>query len=238
MPRQTWHLSEGAELIVDDMSDTKIEIDAAVAATLGMYEIKPPITVFGRACHQQRNVCFVSSESAGYAYSNQVMRSKLPKPEHVRLLQIVNEKYKPAKPFNGILINQYPDGNHYIGAHSDDERGVDVSAGVLAISHGAIRKFRVVRKKKTKTDNPVVVPTHPYHAIQMKGPNFQRDYTHEIPIEKKVSEMRTSITFRYHDPALEKKMFASRGIEWYLPQNRTEETEMSGPSPKRARKGA
>ena len=35
------------------------------------------------------------------------------------------------------------------------------------------------------------------HLIQMAG-NFQKEFTHEIPIEKYVKEVRYSFTFRKH----------------------------------------
>lgn len=35
------------------------------------------------------------------------------------------------------------------------------------------------------------------YLIQMAG-NFQKEFTHEIPIEKKVKEVRYSFTFRTH----------------------------------------
>ena len=44
--------------------------------------------------------------------------------------------------YNGILVNRYQDGTENIGAHSDDEKYLDQS-GVVAISYGHQRKFRI-----------------------------------------------------------------------------------------------
>ncbi len=41
------------------------------------------------------------------------------------------------------------------------------------------------------------VPTEPTNIIQMAG-NFQKEFTHEIPVEKKVKGVRYSLTFRRH----------------------------------------
>ena len=43
----------------------------------------------------------------------------------------------------------------------------------------------------------VDIPTESYDMIQMSG-NFQKEFLHEIPIEKKVKEGRYSFTFRRH----------------------------------------
>jgi alkylated DNA repair dioxygenase AlkB len=96
--------------------------------------------------------------------------------------------------FNGILVNKYIDGNDYIGAHSDEENGLD-SIGVVAISYGSERIFRI-RDKSNKTivcDEPT---TH--CSILHMGGNFQKLYTHEIPIQKKIKGSRISFSFRKH----------------------------------------
>ena len=50
--------------------------------------------------------------------------------------------------YNGILVNKYKTGEDYISAHSDDEKCLN-DVGVVAISYGATRKFRI-RDKRTK----------------------------------------------------------------------------------------
>ena len=54
------------------------------------------------------------------------------------LLDIINKTLHSD--FNGILVNKYMNGNDYIGAHSDDESGLD-KVGVVSISYGAERIF-------------------------------------------------------------------------------------------------
>jgi len=110
-----------------------------------------------------------------------------------KLLDFVNKKFKSK--FNGILVNKYKDGNDYLGAHADSESGLDEKCGVIAISYGATRKFRI-REKKT---NQIVrdVPTMTNQIIQMAG-DFQKEFKHEIPKEKRVKETRYSFTFRKH----------------------------------------
>ncbi len=108
------------------------------------------------------------------------------------LLKMVNKIF--GTDYNGILVNKYKTGEDYISAHSDDEISLDKS-GVVAISWGTTRKFRI-RNKQTKK----IVGDFPLESgnmVQMSG-NFQKEFTHEIPVEKKIKEERISFTFRRH----------------------------------------
>jgi alkylated DNA repair dioxygenase AlkB len=156
-------------------------------------EEKPEIMIFGKICKQQRNVGFFSNESIGYKYSKKMMDSKPLTSALSELLDIVNKN--TGAEFNGILVNKYMNGNDYISAHSDDETGLD-SVGVVSISYGAERIFRI-RQKETKEIVCDELTTH--CSVLHMGGNFQKLYTHEIPIQKKISEPRISFTFRKHN---------------------------------------
>ena len=154
---------------------------------------RPEIIVFGKKCNQNRNVGFFSNNSIGYNYSNKLERSKPLTPNLILLLNNVNMQFNSD--FNGILINEYINGSDYIGAHSDDENNLS-NIGVVSISYGASRNFRI-RNKKTKKilEN---IDTNDYKMIIMKG-DFQKEFTHEIPIQKKIKDKRYSFTFRKHN---------------------------------------
>ena len=96
--------------------------------------------------------------------------------------------------FNGMLINRYEDGNDYIGAHSDSEIGIE-DHGVVALSFGAERIFRIRGKRDKKILHDEITTNG---SILIMGGVFQKIYTHEIPVQKKIKESRTSITFRKH----------------------------------------
>ena len=155
-------------------------------------EVKPEIIVFGKVCNQNRNIAFYSNDSIGYHYSNRLLRSKPLTVNIQMLLNYINEKFNSD--FNGILINQYMDGNDYISAHSDDETNLG-TIGVLSLSYGAIRNFRIRNKK----DKKIVanIDTKDDELILMDG-DFQKEFTHEIPIQKKIKGIRYSFTFRKH----------------------------------------
>ena len=153
---------------------------------------KPPIKMRGKTVHQQRDVGFISNESIGYYYSGQLAKSKPMKPNCLKLIKLINERF--GTKYNGILINRYNGGKNYISDHSDDEKNID-EGGVIAISHGAVRKFRI-RDKLTKKII-MDIPTTSGSIIHMGG-DFQKEFTHGIPVEKKVEGVRYSFTFRKH----------------------------------------
>lgn len=153
---------------------------------------RPEIKVFGKICHQPRDVGFFSDDSVGYRYSRQIMRSQSLTPSLSSLLEIINREFDAN--FNGILVNLYVDGNDSIGDHSDDEASIG-KEGVIAISTGAVRKFRI----RDKSSRKIVKDIEMEHGmiLQMCG-DFQKEFTHGIPVEKRIKESRISFTFRHH----------------------------------------
>ncbi len=173
--------------------DDKELLELCIEDIKNNLEIKPEIIIFDKVCHQQRDIGFFSNTSIGYHYSNKLMKSKPLTDNLTKLLNQVNELF--SSDFNGILINRYNDGNNYIGPHSDDEKSLDSKIGVVALSYGESRIFRI-RNKLTKK---VVLDTETEDCgILQMGGNFQKHYTHEIPIQKKVKGERYSFTFRKH----------------------------------------
>jgi alkylated DNA repair dioxygenase AlkB len=154
--------------------------------------VRPKIIIYGKEAHQNRNIGFFSNTSIGYFYSGQLAKSIPLTPNLILLLDNINSMFKSN--FNGILVNKYIDGNNNIGAHSDDEKNLD-PIGVVALSYGAIRKFRIRDKITRKI--LIDIPTESNEIIHMGG-DFQKEFTHEIPIEKKVKTTRYSFTFRKH----------------------------------------
>lgn len=155
-------------------------------------DIRPEIVIYGRILNQNRDIGFYSNESNGYQYSGTIAKSKPLKENLNYLLDGINKYFKSK--FNGILINRYNDGTRCIGKHSDDEKYLD-KIGVIAISYGAQRKFRI----RNKITNEIIkdLYTHNNEVIHMSG-DFQKEFTHEIPVEKKVLSQRYSFTFRKH----------------------------------------
>lgn len=152
--------------------------------------------IYGRECFSPRDIGFYSNETKEYAYSNSA-RPALPIPPSMKkLLDWINDNVcNNGQKFNGVLVNLYPDGRSTIGKHSDQERELVPGVGVLALSIGVTRKFRVRDKKTGKI--VMDVPTKDGELMWMYG-DFQKKYTHEIPSELKINKYRISYTFRYH----------------------------------------
>jgi len=158
---------------------------------------EPPIMVMGRQVRQRRDVSFFSDESEGYRYSGQIMPS-MPLntvPIFPELLSEINRSLGTS--FNGILVNRYRTGEKYLSAHSDSEIGLDPHQKTVAgLAYGpGVRLFRI-RNKATKQ---IVLdyPHQPRTLIVMDG-DFQQEFTHEIPVQKRVTGERISVTFRHH----------------------------------------
>ena len=186
--------TDRSELILHDL-DTDINslVEQCVREADSFLDIRPEIRIFDKICHQNRSVGFFSNVSTGYNYSTSITPSKKMLPCLMQLLDYINTKFNYD--YNGILINKYDNGQDYIGKHSDDERGLDARVGVISLSFGAVRKFRIRNKITGKIE--MDIPTDPFKIIQMTG-NFQKEFTHEIPVEKKIKNVRYSMTFRKH----------------------------------------
>ena len=167
-------------------------LDACVNDIKDKLDIKPHVIVWNKQVNQQRDVGFFSDKSIGYHYSNQLAKSKPMTINLDLLLDLTNEMF--GANFNGILINRYSSGMEYIGPHSDDEKNLDAS-GVIAISYGGERTFRIRDKKTKEIVQDIQIKN--LDIIHMGG-DFQKEFTHEIPVTKKQVDQRYSFTFRHH----------------------------------------
>lgn len=194
MPNSTLIQTERSSLDKWQFPDMPL-LEACCEDVRSLLTIRPQIRVYGKICHQNRNIGFFSDDSIGYRYSGQLARSK-PLTENLKaLIDVINEQ--TGSNFNGILVNEYLDGTNSIGAHSDDESGLG-NNGVVGISVGARRKFRIRHKGlKQIYDKKNEIFMESGDVIHMKGA-FQEEFTHEIPVEKRVKAGRISFTFRYH----------------------------------------
>jgi alkylated DNA repair dioxygenase AlkB len=186
-------ITEKSALRVYELPNMGVVLPLITAEIDSSLDYHPAIVVYGKTVHQQRSVSFFSDETVGYKYSGQMAKSK-PLTASLKTLLVYINLFFGAK-FNGILINKYENGEETIGKHSDDESSLDRTAGVVSISVGAVRKFRI-RNKKTG-EIVADVPTEANKIIQMYG-DFQKEFTHEIPIEKRIRDTRYSFTFRKH----------------------------------------
>jgi alkylated DNA repair dioxygenase AlkB len=159
---------------------------------------RPAMMLYGKEVHANRDIGFFSDDSSGYSYTGQISQAQGLTPELRYILDAVNQSFKVISgrdvAFNGVLVNLYNDGNEYIGAHSDREYSLLDGGYILALSFGAERIFRV-RSKTTKDRWDIIAKSG--QLLCMAG-KFQAEFTHEVPVMKKVTQPRISLTFRYH----------------------------------------
>ena len=192
-----------------NVSEWKELVEAVAKEAQPQLHVRPTIRLYGREAHQNRNVGFFRRTTPflgprGYRYSGQVMLAQ-PMTGDMHALANVLEALAGIK-IDSFLINYYKDGTDCIGAHSDDEAGVHPQHGVLSVSVGATRTFRL--RSKENGEKVLDVPSKHLRALHMNNliigethtfGNFQAQFTHEIPVEKKVLGPRTSITCRFFD---------------------------------------
>lgn len=119
---------------------------------------------------------------------------KLPKILEKLLVWVNNLGYDE---FNQVMLNWYKNGNHYIGAHSDDESQLEKNSSIVSISLGQERKFRV----RDKEDSDIILDIDlPDRRVIVMGGSFQKELTHEIvKVNGKKGQSlscRINITFR------------------------------------------
>lgn len=200
----------GAELRTRSFAEHNATIAQVVKDAKPMLLHRPKIVVMGSEVGQPRDVAFFSDASTGYLYSHRLMTAQ-PLTDAMRdLLQVLNTTY--GVQFNGLLINRYRDGRDSVGKHGDSEQGLDTTAGVVILSWGVSRKFRL---RHNRGGAPLImdVPTKHCHALQMHGRNFQKALLHEIPKELRVHGERISITARRHLPQYEAMLTMQRARE-------------------------
>lgn len=157
-----------------------------------LWNIKPDnfgkIKIFGKETNTPR---WFQNYGHSYNFSNLDHESK-EIPTILRpYLEWVNEQEKEFN-YNGILVNWYQDGSHYIGKHSDDEKDLVKNSPIYGFSFGESRPFHIHSKlgeekyKFNLLDNSLII----------MGGECQKYYTHSINKSKKKLNSRISITIR------------------------------------------
>ena len=137
-----------------------------------------------------RFVSFFSDVVEGnYMYGDvRVCRSQNLTPSLREILGHINERYNSD--YNGIIINYYRDGSHYIEKHSDSRNHPE--NGVLLISFGGHRNFRVFDKKSdVKVKDIDLIHGEMLHM----GGEFQSEFTHDVERNDSITTERYSISF-------------------------------------------
>lgn len=133
----------------------------------------------------------------------------LPWLDHANGQKHYSRMYGKDHRFNEVLINWYQDGNHHIGAHSDDERQLNKSEKGETIVYsitfqdgGLSRRLRLkpkVRRKDGKPNMDRLDITLSDGLLLVMGGLCQRTHKHQVPKETKDATAygrRVNLTFR------------------------------------------
>merc|ERR1719323_2356013 len=97
------------------------------------------IMIHGKRVKIPRRQVAFGDPGTTYSFSGTTVGPKEWTPLLRRLKRDVEAETKEA--FNFVLINRYKDGKDRIGAHRDDEKGIDRGAPIAGLSFGATRDF-------------------------------------------------------------------------------------------------
>lgn len=155
------------------------------------------VKIFGRTQTVPR---WQTAYGRDYAFSgqNHVARP-IEDPLLVRLLGWTNSLAKNTwnidLPYNGMVVNWYQTGDHYIGAHSDDEKQLVPNSPIFSFSYGTLRQFKITaRKGSVPSFDSFSIPLG-HNSVVIMGGEMQKHYKHEVP-KSKTQESRINITLR------------------------------------------
>ncbi|RLN93715.1 hypothetical protein BBJ28_00009852 [Nothophytophthora sp. Chile5] len=164
------------------------------------------IMMFGKPTKLQR-FQLLCGDAASYRYSGSTFIAQRTYPSalnHVarHMQRLVEDPATDRTRFSGGLVNWYADGNHYIGAHADDERDLMKGSPIAGLSLGATRRFVLTRK------TPKSAPAGDEAAVKrlelqlgdgdliVMGGTTQQTHKHALPKMARCHDRRLSITMR------------------------------------------
>ena len=119
-----------------------------------------------------------------------------PKPWTLELQQLRNELTEfLGYPFNSVLANYYRDGNDYMGAHHDNEKGLGptpYNCVIASVSFNGPRDF-VMRSNDGGHVHRIELQCG--SLLVMSG-TTQQHWKHEVPKTKKSTNSRINLTYR------------------------------------------
>lgn len=147
--------------------------------------------MFGRMVKEPRLSAWVGDADAVYTWSGR-RNEPLPwTPALVALRDRVSAELQ--RPFNAVLCNLYRDGEDAMGMHADNEPELGPEAVLASVSLGAVRTFRV-----RPTDGGEGFDLRLGHGdLLVLSPELQRAWKHGVPRERRVTEPRVNLTFRW-----------------------------------------
>jgi hypothetical protein len=162
----------------------------------------------GKAGKRRRGEGFFFSKNADirkYKFGGTAVEGTLMYDAMEQLLEAIN-KMVPGEEFTAGFVMHYRDTEDELGYHADRDVNPSTQVGVVAVSVGQSRKFKV-QPSKGSTIKPISIDTKHGETLVMYGKGFQEKAIHAVkkavvgpknPKHVQGIEGRYSITFRRH----------------------------------------
>ena len=149
------------------------------------------LRLFGREIDAPRLSSWIGDADAVYTYSRVRFEPHAWTPTLRELRDRLAETC--AQRYNSVLCNLYRDGNDAMGWHSDSEPELGPAPSIASLSFGATRRFRL--RHRTDAQLRLEIELEAGTMLLMSGAT-QRNYRHDLPRAKALSEPRINLTFR------------------------------------------
>lgn len=149
------------------------------------------IQIFGKWVKEPRRVAFYGDKDISYTYSKQKLNALSWTSTLIELRDSVNlitDSY-----FNSVLVNNYKDGQDYMGWHCDNEPELGPNPLIASLSFGETRDF--VFRFKADHKRKINISLESGGLLIMEG-GLQRYWDHALPKRLKIKDFRYNLTFR------------------------------------------
>ena len=151
------------------------------------------IKLFGREIAIPRLESFHGETDRTYSYSGKTLTVH---PFDAALKELKDKiSLACGYPFNCVLVNYYRNGNDSNGWHADNEKELGINPVIASLSLGATRRFDL--KHLTTGERHDLFLNN--GSLLIMGGALQHHWKHQIPKQKKISEPRINLTFRFID---------------------------------------
>jgi alkylated DNA repair dioxygenase AlkB len=153
--------------------------------------------VAGRQFTLPRLQTWYADTGIRYSYSNNLLETRSWSP----LLLEIRAKVEAFLnfSFNSVLVNLYRNGEDYVGWHCDNEPELGEQPFIASLTFGAERVFEF-RHKKSLQQGQLLLRSGTLLIMQ---PNFQHDWLHSVPLDKRLQAGRINLTFRKVVPVVD-----------------------------------
>jgi alkylated DNA repair dioxygenase AlkB len=147
--------------------------------------------MYGKMVSEPRLSTWHAEPHVTYTYSG-ALRTPIPWTPTLLALREACEQ-QTAHTFNGLLVNQYRNGNDHLGWHADNELSNGPEPLIASLSFGAERRFDL-RHRET---NQIVSTQLPHGSLLVMSGLSQKCWLHRVAKEPHVRQPRVNLTFRH-----------------------------------------